>query len=120
MENYYLNKPTGTSPEKVEAHYCCVMLAPLTIDYFRSVLCIPKWCSAEEWHCVLSTIRTTIFSNQNCELSLSETGDQLLTYLDGDRHGVKNRVEKKLLKKRKNAGPKSFFMAGESGHPNTN
>lgn len=103
MENYFLNKPTGTSPEKVEAHYYCVMLARLTIDYFRSVLCIPQWRSPEDWQCVLSTIRTTIFSNQNCELNLNESGDLLLTYLDGDRHGIKKRVAK-LLKQRKDAG----------------
>jgi len=103
MENYFLNKPTGTSPEKVEAHYYCVMLARLTIDYFRSVLCIPQWRGPEDWQCVLSTIRTTIFSNQNCELSLNEAGDLLLTYLDGDRQGIKKRVAK-LLKQRKDAG----------------
>lgn len=27
IENYFLNRPTGTSAEKVEAHYYCVMLA---------------------------------------------------------------------------------------------
>lgn len=101
IENYFLNKPTGTSPEKVEAHYYCVMLARLTIDYFRSVLCIPKWRSPEDWECVLSTIRTSIFSNQNCELSIHESGDLLLTYLDGDRHNIKKRLAEKL-KQRKN------------------
>ncbi len=89
IENYFLNKPPGTSPEKVEAHYYCVMLARLTIDYFRSLLCIPQWRSPEDWQCVLSTIRTTIFSNQNCDLSLDDSGDLLITYLDGDRHGIK-------------------------------
>jgi len=37
IENYFLNKPTGTSPEKAEAHY--IMLARLTIDYFHSIPC---------------------------------------------------------------------------------
>jgi len=103
IENYFLNKPTGTSPEKVESHYYCVMLARLTIDYFRSIFCLPKWQSPEDWGCVLSTIRTSIFSNQNCELSLHESGDLLLTFLDGDRHGIKKRLAKKLIQ-RKNAG----------------
>ncbi len=103
IENYFLNKPPGTSPEKIEAHYFCVMLARLAIDYFRSVICVPKWRSAEEWECVLSTIRTSIFSNQNCELSLDESGDLLLTYLDGDRHNIKATVARKL-QQRKEAG----------------
>ena len=103
IENYFLNKPTGTSPEKVETHYYCVMLARLTIDYFRSVLCVPQWRSPEDWQCVLSTIRTSIFSNQNCELSLDKSGDLLLTYLDADRHGIKNKLAD-LFKKRKDAG----------------
>jgi transposase len=103
IENYFLNKPTGTSPEKVEAHYYCVMLARLTIDYFRSVLCAPQWRSPEDWQCVLSSIRTSIFSNQNCELRLDESGDLLLTYLDGDQHGIKQRLSK-MLRQRKEAG----------------
>ena len=103
IENYFLNKPPGTSPEKIEAHYFCVMLARLAIDYFRSVICIPKWRSPEEWECVLSTIRTSLFSNQNCELSLDENGDLLLTYLDGDRHNIKATVARKL-QQRKEAG----------------
>ena len=101
-ENYFLNKPTGTSPEKVEAHYYCVMLAKLTTDYFRSVLCMPHWRTPEEWDCVLSTIRTCIFSNQNCELSLHESGDLLVTYLDGDSHGIKRRLKDTLDKRREN------------------
>ena len=103
IENYFLNKPLGTSPEKVEAHYYCVMLARLTIDYFKSVLCIPQWHSPEDWECVLSTIRTSIFSNQNCELSVDDSGDFLITYLDGDRRGIKKRLAE-MLKKRKMAG----------------
>ena len=101
-ENYFLNKPTGTSPEKVEAHYYCVMLARLTTDYFSSVFCMPHWRTPEEWDCVLSTIRTCIFSNQNCQLSLHESGDLLITYLDGDSHGIKRRLEDTLDKQREN------------------
>ncbi|MCP4075035.1 MAG: hypothetical protein GY744_02465 [Gammaproteobacteria bacterium] len=96
IENYFLNKPTGTSPEKIEAHYYCVMLARLATDYFLSVLNCPEWQSPEDWQCVLSTIRTSIFSNQNCELSLDESGDFLITYLDGDTHGIKKRLAKML------------------------
>lgn len=114
IENYFLNKPPGTSPEKVETHYYCVMLARLTIDYFRSVLCIPQWHSPEDWECVLSTIRTSIFSNQNCELSLDESGDLLLTYLDGDRHGIKKKLAN-LFKKRKNAGLNQVSWWGNRG-----
>jgi len=114
IENYFLNKPLGTSPEKVEAHYYCVMLARLTIDYFKSVLCIPQWHSPEDWECVLSTIRTSIFSNQNCELSVDDSGDFLITYLDGDRRGVKKRLAE-LLKKRKKAGLNKVSWWGYRG-----
>lgn len=100
IENYFLNRPPGTSPEKVEGHYYCVMLARLTIDYFRSIMCIPHWHTPEEWECVLSTMRTSIFSNQNCELSLDESGDLLLTYLDGDRQGIKARLSEVLQQRR--------------------
>lgn len=101
MENYFLNKPTGTSPEKVEAHYYCVMLARMTIDYFRSILCSAQWQSPEDWECVLSTIRTSMFSNQNCELSRHESGDLLLTFLDGDRHGIKHELSRRMEHRRK-------------------
>ena len=114
IENYFLNKPTGTSPEKVETHYYCIMLARLAIDYFRSLLCVPQWRSPEDWQCVLSTIRTSIFSNQNCELSLHESGDLLITYLDGDRHGVKKKLAD-LLDKRKNAGLNRVSWWGNRG-----
>lgn len=114
IENYFLNKPTGTSPEKVEAHYYCIMLARLTIDYFRSVLCERKWRTPEDWECVLSTIRTSIFSNQNCQLSLHSSGDLLLTYLDGDCHGIKNHLAK-LLQKRKKAGLNKVSWWGNRG-----
>lgn len=114
MENYFLNKPTGTSPEKVETHYYCVMLARLTIDYFRSVLCVPQWRSPEDWECVLSTIRTSIFSNQNCELSLDDSGDFLLTYLDGDRHDVKKKLAK-MFNQRKDVGLNQVSWWGYRG-----
>ena len=103
VENYFLNNPPGTSPEKVEMHYYCVMLARLTIDYFLSVLCEPAWQGPQEWSCTLSTIRTTIFSNQNCELSISDSGDLLVTYLDGDSLGIKANLAK-LLEQRKKIG----------------
>jgi len=103
IENYFLNRPTGTSPEKVETHYYCIMLARLAIDYFSSVLSFSGWKTPEEWGCTLSTIRTTIFSNQNCQLSLHESGDLLITYLDGDPQGVKNHLARVLLD-RKQAG----------------
>lgn len=102
IENYFLNKPPGTSPEKVETHYYCIMLARLLVDYFRSVLCVPQWRSPEDWECVLSTIRTSIFSNQNCELSLDDSGDLLITYLDGDRQGIKQRLAEFLIQRKKN------------------
>jgi hypothetical protein len=114
IENYFLNKPTGTSPEKVETHYYCVMLARLTIDYLKSILCVPQWRSPEDWECVLSTIRTSIFSNQNCELSLDDSGDLLLTYLDGDRHGIKKKLAK-IFKQRKDAGLNQVSWWGNRG-----
>ncbi len=114
IENYFLNKPTGTSPEKVETHYYCVMLARLITDYFKSVLCVPQWQTPETWECVLSTIRTSIFSNQNCELSLNDSGDFVITYLDGDRHGIKKRLAK-VLEQRKNAGLNKVSWWGNRG-----
>lgn len=114
IENYFLNKPTGTSPEKTETHYYCVMLARLTIDYFKSVLYVPQWRNPEDWECVLSTIRTSIFSNQNCELSLDDSGDILLTYLDGDRHGIKKKLAK-MFKQRKDAGLNHVSWWGNRG-----
>jgi hypothetical protein len=114
MENYFLNKPTGTSPEKVETHYYCVMLARLTIDYFRSVLCCREWQSPENWQCVLSTIRTSMFSSQNCELSLHDSGDLLLTFLDGDRYGIKTELAKRM-EQRKRAGLNKVSWWGDIG-----
>ena len=61
VENYFLNNPPGTSPEKVESHYYCVMLARLTIDYFLSCFCESAWKDPQDWSCTLSTIRTTHF-----------------------------------------------------------
>ena len=92
----------------------CVMLARLTVDYFRSLLCVPQWSGPEEWDCVLSTIRTSIFSNQNCELTLHDSGDLQLTYLDGDRFGIKKRLSK-LLSKRKDAGLNRVSWWGNRG-----
>jgi len=114
MENYFLNKPTGTSPEKVETHYYCVMLARLTVDYFRSVLCCSEWQSPENWQCVLSTIRTSMFSSQNCELSLHDSGDLLLTFLDGDRYGIKTELAKRM-EQRKQAGLNKVSWWGDIG-----
>jgi hypothetical protein len=96
VENYFLNKPTGTSAEKIEVHYYCVMLARLAIDYFLSVLCESQWKTPEEWECVLSTIRTTLFANQNCELTRHESGDLELIYLDGDPQGIKEHLQSML------------------------
>lgn len=103
VANYFLNNPPGTSPEKVETHYYCVMLARLSIDYFLSVLCESTWQSPQDWSCTLSTIRTAIFSNQNCELTVNDSGDLQLTYLDGDHLGIKKNLAK-LLEKRKKIG----------------
>ena len=114
IENYFLNHPTGTSPEKVEAHYYCVMLARLTVDYMRSVVCVPTWRQPEDWECVLSTIRTTLFSNQSCELSVHESGDLLLTYLDGDPQGIKAHFAKVLLD-RKDSGQNKVSWWGNRG-----
>jgi hypothetical protein len=114
VENYFLNKPPGTSPEKVEAHYYCVMLARIVVDYFISALSEPQWRSPEEFQCVLSTIRTCIFSNQNCELALHESGDLLITYLDGDRQGIKKRLAESLLC-RKEAGLNKVSWWGNRG-----
>ncbi|MBA7697693.1 hypothetical protein ES703_106361 [subsurface metagenome] len=86
IENYFLNKPTGTSAEKSEAHYYCVMASRLAIDLFLENLTETRWKSPEGWRCVLSTVRATLFSDQNCELSLDDSGDILVTYLDGDTH----------------------------------
>jgi len=114
IENYFLNKPTGTSPEKVEAHYYCVMIARLTIDYFRSILCCREWKSPEDWQCVLSTIRTSMFTNQNCELSRHDSGDLLLTFLDGDRYGIKIELAKRMEQRRK-AGLNKVSWWGDIG-----
>ena len=92
-ENYFLNKPTGTSAEKSECHYYCVMASRLAIDLFLENLAEARWKSPEGWRCVLSTVRSTLFSDQNCELSLDDSGDLLVTYLDGDANGIKRRLK---------------------------
>jgi len=114
IENYFLNKPIGTSPEKIEVHYYCVMLARMTIDYFRSILCCREWKSPEDWQCVLSTIRTSMFANQNCELSRHESGDLLLTFLDGDRYGIKTELANRM-EQRKKAGLNKVSWWGNIG-----
>ncbi len=114
IENYFLNKPTGTSPEKVEAHYYCVMLARLTIDYFKSSFYNSQWRSPEDWECVLSTIRTSIFCNQNCELSLDDSDDFVITYLDGDRFDIIRRLAI-FLKQRTEMGLNCVSWWGNRG-----
>ncbi len=76
------------------------MIARLLIDYFRGVLKEPRWRMPEGWESVLSAIRTSVFSNQNCELTLDDTGDLLLTYLDGDPTGVKANMRDMLERRR--------------------
>ena len=92
LENYFLNRPTGTSAEKSESHYYCVMLARQCFDFFISIFSQPKWKTPQGWDWLISTIRTTLFSNQNCELTLNESGDLELIYLDGDPLGLKKRL----------------------------
>jgi hypothetical protein len=75
----------------------------ITIDYFKPALCVPQWRRPEDWEYVLSTIGTNIFSNQNCELSLDESGDSLLSYSDGNPHGIKKKLAE-VFKQRKYAG----------------
>jgi len=113
-ENYFLNRPTGSTPEKVETHYYCVMIARTLVDYFRNVFCEPQWTKNEACESVLSTIRTTIFSSQNCELSLTDSGDLLLTYLDGDSLGIKSNL-KKMLEGRKECGLNKVSWWGGRG-----
>lgn len=114
IENYFLNKPSGTSPEKVESHYYCVMLARLTIDYFKSTFCNSHWRTPEEWECVLSTIRTSIFCNQNCELRIDDSGDFAITYLDGDRFDILKKLAN-FLKIRKKMGLNCVSWWGNRG-----
>jgi len=93
VENYFLNKPTGTSAEKNETHYYCVMASRLAIDFFLENLAEARWKSPEGWKSVLSTVRSILFCDQNCELTLDDSGDLLITYLDGDAHGIKRRLK---------------------------
>ncbi len=68
----------------------------------------------EGWESVLSTIRTSVFSNQNCELTLDDTGDLLLTYLDGDPTGMKVNM-REMLERLREAGLKRVSWWGDSG-----
>lgn len=63
---------------------------------------------------MLSTIRTTIFSKQNCELSLDESGDFLLTYLDGDPLKIKRHLAR-VLRDRKSSGLNQVSWWGNRG-----
>jgi DDE family transposase len=114
ITNYFLNNPPGTSPEKVESHYYCIMLARLAVDYFLSLFMEQKLKQSEEWDCVLSTLRTTIFSNQSCRLCLDDSGDLLLTYLDGDKLGIKAHLSN-LLKQRTEIGVNKVPWWGNRG-----
>ena len=86
----------------------------LIINYFSSLLCEKKWKTVENYKCVLSTIRTTVFSNQNCQLSLNDDGDLLITYLDGDNWGIKNNLAT-LLKNLKKVGLNKVSWWGNKG-----
>lgn len=55
-----------------------------------------------------------MFSNQNCELNRHESGDLLLTFLDGDRYGIKKELAKRM-KQRKNAGLIKVSWWGDMG-----
>ena len=91
----------GDSPKKVEVPYYCIMIARLVIDYFCRVFKEPSWQTAEAWESFLSTICTSVFSNQNCELSQHDSGDLLLMYLEGDPTGVKKNLQRLLQRRRK-------------------
>lgn len=114
IENYFLNNPPGTSAEKIEMHYYCIMIARLTVDYFLSLFQEKTWQQSDDWDCVLSTIRSSIFANQSCTLGLDESGDLLLTYLDGDNSGIKKRLGT-FLKSRTEAGLNTVPWWGNRG-----
>jgi hypothetical protein len=114
IENYCLNKPLGTSPEKVESHYYCVMLARLAVDYFLSAFRIKELRTPEDWRCVISTLRTTVFASQSCTVSVQGSGDLLITYLNGDRTGIKQRLQK-LLDDRADLGMNKVPWWGNRG-----
>jgi len=85
------------------------------VDLCGSIFYIPEWRTPEEWGCVLSTIRTNLFSNQNCELSINnKSGDFMLRYLDGDRKGIKKRLSK-MLSQRKEMGLNNVPWWGDRG-----
>jgi hypothetical protein len=90
------------------------MLARLAVDYFLSLLMEKEWKQLEDWDCVLSTLRTTIFSNQSCRLGRDDSGDLLLTYLDGDNLGIKGRLSN-LLKLRSEMGVNKVPWWGNKG-----
>jgi len=69
------------------------MASRLAIDFFLENLAEARWKSPEGWKCVLSTVRSILFSDQNCELTLDDSGDLFITYLDGDAHGIKRRLK---------------------------
>jgi hypothetical protein len=50
----------------------------------------------------------------DCELTLDDSGDLLLTYLDGDRHGIKKKLAK-VFKQRKDAGLNQVSWWGNRG-----
>ena len=114
LEDYFLDKPTGTSPEKVELHYYCIMLARYVTDYFLSALCAKVFVTHEEWESNLSTVRSLIFSNQNCELQLNDQNDFVITYLDGDKIGILKRLQN-LLERRKQNGTNKVSWWGNRG-----
>lgn len=114
IENYCLNRPTGTSPEKVESHYYCVMLARLVVDYFLAAFRLNEFRTPEDWRCVISTLRTTIFASQSCTLGVHTSGDLLITYLNGDRKGIKQHL-KKLLDARADLGMNKVPWWGNRG-----
>jgi hypothetical protein len=114
IENYFLNNPTGTSAEKTETHYYCVMLARQCFDYFLSVFSQPQWKTPQDWQWVIGTIRTTLFTNQNCELTINESGDLELTYLDGDPTGIKTHL-KRVMEDRKKMNLNTVAWWGGKG-----
>jgi hypothetical protein len=102
IENYFLNKPIGTSAEKNETHYYCIMAARIAVDFFLTSLAEPQWNTPQGWRCVLSTVRTTLFTSQNCRLSMDDNDNFQITYLDGDPLKIKIRLKNLLDEYSKN------------------
>ncbi len=71
------------------------MLARLAIDYFLAASRVSELRTVEDWRCVIATLRTTVFASQSCSLGL-HSGYLLITYHNGDRTGIKQRVKKLL------------------------